>query len=111
MSGGDILDHAGLNSELKDDAARFMDFMFSDNISEAKEILSKLTAQAETNAESDSTVQWDYFVHVAEETLENGKKWPSSELERLVELIESDAVSHVKKSEFMLKRNVLKCFE
>ena len=117
MSGGDILDHAGLTTELKDEAARFMDHIFSDDASSAAESLKKFEAFAEDESETGSSKDdensalWDYFAHVAESTVKNGKKWPSSELERLLELINSDAVSHVKKSEFMLKRNVLKCFQ
>ena len=56
-------------------------------------------------------VQVKYYAHIASQTLEHGQGWPANELKRVELLLESDEVSHEKKSEFMLKRNVLAAFQ
>ena len=51
-----------------------------------------------------------FYRHVAKQTLEHGKDWPKTELQRINALIKSDAVRHKKKTDFMYKRNVLNSF-
>ena len=56
-------------------------------------------------------MQVTYYAHIASQTLEHGQEWPANELKRIELLLGSDEVSHEKKSEFMLKRNVLAAFQ
>ena len=139
MSGGDILDHAGTSEKLSGEAAKFMDAIFSNDRETAVKLsqffheegenhvdgkADPSTASIEVGAAGETEyksggrrsggkkiVQVTYYAHIASQTLEHGQEWPANELKRIELLLGSDEVSHEKKSEFMLKRNVLAAFQ
>ena len=137
MTGGNILDYAGTTENLTDCASRFMDYVYSEDLKKAEETAKefedgeKMTFVPSSNDEldlDDMAVTYDlsnivsvskrelaeamlpFYRHVAKQTLEHGKDWPKTELQRINALIKSDAVRHKKKTDFMYKRNVLNSF-